>query len=188
MKNLTFLILLLAPVLLFSAPSDVTGYKDIKWGDNKKKVSDVFYKSEYNEKFYAITEYPHYIITLNDVNSPIDEIKINFYLDQAFSVTINYKKIWVSDYIFFDVLSKRLVRDFGDKFIETNQITSLPGENPDVVYYRNWNFKSTTVTLSWSKGKNDNNLLIKKLLLKSVPISEQIEKDKLTVLENKILY
>lgn len=182
--------LLLIPALIFSEPQDVTGYRNITWGDSIQKVRDLYYNVSSKIDYYEIGEFPYNAIQYLDKSSPIDEFDVYYYLNQAFRVGVIFKDRAANDPNFFDILSKRLVRDFGANFTEKSENRTVPG-GAGVSTDRTWNFKSTVITLTWVKGsRNGVNFgpVINSLYFTSIKMQDQIAADKEAAFESMIIY
>lgn len=128
----------------------ITGYKDINWGDSKEKVMAIYGKNpSYSMEWNVMGKIPYLDLKMQDTDSPIDQIKIYFYKDQAQQISVLYKYKNAHSKDLFDALTKRY-DGYGLK--HTDQRTGpIMGGFAGTKFTRKWIDKNTIVNMDYFK-------------------------------------
>lgn len=128
----------------------ITGYKDINWGDSREKVMAVYGKDpNFSMEWNVMGQVPFLDLRMRDPNSPIEQIKIYFYKDQAQQIVILYKYKNSHTKELFDDLTRRY-DGFGLK--HTDQRTGpIVGGYGGTKFTRKWVDKNTIVNMDYFK-------------------------------------
>lgn len=151
----------------------ITGYKDINWGDNKDKVMSKYsLDPNYSVEWNNIGKIPFVHLKMRDANSPIDDVKIYFYKDQAQQISILYKYKPAHTVELFRDLTARY-DGYGLK--HTDQRTGpIVGTVQGTKFTRKWVDKNTIVHMDYFKDYEKNQFIwIGNFTLLSVRLIQQ---------------